>query len=93
MFCPEIEVFGEIVIRTAFCKRLKTRYALFPDFLIPGRRISRLSLESLQACRRSHPHCLRDAIDELLEGLDEEFYLPLSTSYVYIKLVITSPPE
>ena len=92
MFCAELEFVGKVVIRIAFCKTLQKKYVLFPDFLIPKRRISRLSLEALQALRLTHPYRLRDAIDELLHGLDDEFYLPLSTSYVYIKLSIAAPP-
>lgn len=81
-----------MVIRTAFCKTLKTRYALFPDFLIPRRRVSRLTLESLLEKRRQYPNRLIDAIADLLVGLDDEFYLPLSTAYVYIKLITLPPP-
>jgi hypothetical protein len=93
LFCPELEFRGVVIIRTALCKNKKVRYALMPEFILPRRRISRLSLELLVEKRAKYPNRLIDAIDELLEGLEEEFYLPISTAYVYIKLFVPDPPE
>lgn len=92
VFCPELEFTGQIAIRTAYCKKLKIRYALFPDFLIPRRRISKLSLTFLLESHKKHPNRPINAIDDLISGLDDEFYLPLSTAYVYLKLAALAPP-
>ena len=81
VFCPEMDFFGQLVIRTGYCKAKRQRFALLPDFLIPRRRISRLSHEALTAAFRLHPGRLTDAIDELIAGLGDEFYLPRSTAH------------
>jgi hypothetical protein len=87
-----MEFFGRVVIRTAECRRRRKRYALLPDFLIRRHRISRLSQEALVRGWKAVSGDLKAAIDELIVGLPEEFYLPLSTSYTYLKLKILAPP-
>lgn len=91
MLCTELEVFSLIVIRTGFCKRHRQRFSLLPDFLIPYRRISRFSLQNFidAKARKSK---LTDVIDDMTGDLGEEFYLPLSTAYSYLKLHLPQPP-
>ena len=92
VFCPEMEFFGRLVIRTGYCKTKKLRFALLPDFLIPRRRISRLSHEALTAAFLLHSERLTNAIDELIAGLGDEFYLPRSTAHSYLNPKFVVPP-
>lgn len=91
--CPEMEHFGRIVIRTAFCRTRRVRFALLPDFVIPRRRISRLGVARLTEARLA-PGCarMREAIDDWMEGLSDEFYLPLSTAHAYLNPRTAAPP-
>lgn len=93
VFCPEMEFFGRLAIRTGYCKTEDERFALLPDFLIPRRRISRLSQEALtQAYLRFRSNRLTGAIDELVAGLGDEFYLPRSTAHSYLHPKFAVPP-
>jgi hypothetical protein len=92
LFCPEMEFIGRIAIRTGYCKRTDSRFALLPDFLIYRRRISRISYLRLWEDSRSVSARLRDVIDELITGLPDEYWLPISTAYSYLKLHTLMPP-
>ncbi|CAN5580965.1 hypothetical protein BH10PLA2_BH10PLA2_28670 [soil metagenome] len=92
VFCPEMEFVGRLAIRTGFCRRLRRRFALLPDFLIPRRRISRLSYQALREAALLHQERLLPAIDELIAGLGEEFYLPRSTAHSYLNAKFVAPP-
>jgi hypothetical protein len=92
VFCPEMEFIGKVAIRTAFCRHRKTRFTLFPDFLIRNRRISRISLTELQSQFQRHHQNIQMAIDDWTEGLGEEFYLPLSTAHEWLSLKFAVPP-
>jgi hypothetical protein len=87
-----MEFFGRIVIRTGYCKRTDSRFALLPDFLIYRRRISRISYQRLQDEFQAAKARLRDVIDELIAGLPDEYWLPVSTAYSYLKLQALMPP-
>jgi hypothetical protein len=90
--CTDMEFSGELVIRTGYCRREERRFALVPDFVIYRRRISRLSLERLLECHRSSAGRLQAAIDEWVGGLHEEFDVPRSTAWTYLKLAASLPP-
>ncbi len=94
MFCPELEVPpGLIAIRTSFCRRRRLRFTLLPDFLIRYRRITRFTLQRLAEERVARmSHRLTDIIDSISGDLGEEFYLPLSSAYSYLKLPLPQPP-
>ncbi len=91
LFCPEMEFVGRLAVRTGFCSRRHRRFALLPDFLFHRRRISRLSRESLRDAFVRHAHLPR-AIDELIAGLGDEFYLPRSTAHSYLHPSFAVPP-
>lgn len=85
LYCFELEYLGPVVIRTGLCKSQRVRFTLMPDFLIRHKRISTFSFRQLHECFREQGCKLQLAIDALLEGLGEEFYLPLSTAYWYLQ--------
>lgn len=91
LYCPELEYFGPVVIRTGYCKSKRVRFTLFPDFLMPHKRISFFSFRRLIECFKEQNHQLQQAIDQLLSDLGDEFYLPLSTAYSYL-LIQSLPP-
>ncbi len=90
--CPEMEHFGSLTIRNGWCKNTNKRFALIPDFLIPRRRISKFGHELLLERYKIHKPKLQNAIDDWMEGLGDEFYLPLSTSRNYLKIQSSFPP-
>ena len=90
--CPEMEFLGQLVIRVGLCRKLNRRFALIPDFVIPRRRISRLGLARLNEHRGQRRGALIAAIDECMEGLGDEFYLPRSTAAGYLTLAVRAPP-
>jgi len=87
-----MEFIGLVAVRTGYCKRTESRFALLPDFLMYRRRISRISFLRLQEGYRSTRSCLRDAIDEFIAGLPDEYWLPVSTAHSYLKLHAVMPP-
>lgn len=91
LFCPEMEVFEKIVIRTAFCKKKGERFSLTPDFTLPRVKVSRLSLAHLQDLF-SKSSDLSAVIDSWTEGLGEEFYVPKSTVRNWLSIRIVVPP-
>lgn len=93
MACPELEVPpSPVAIRTGFCRRRHVRFSLLPDFLLRYRRLSRFSIARLIEERRRQGARIQDVIDALTADLGEEFYLPLSTAYAYLKLYLAQPP-
>lgn len=91
MYCPELEYVGPVVIRTGMCKSQRTCFSFLPDFLFRFKRISKFSFQSLHECYREQKGRLQSCIDILLEGLGEEFYLPLATAYVYLQYQFLPP--
>ena len=70
-----------IVIHVGTCKRLKRDFSYFPDFLIPGKRLSRSSwqdfIETFQAFRT-----LKLCVDELVGLIKiDDFTLATSSAY------------
>ena len=85
LYCPELEYLGPVAIRTGLCKSREIRFTLMPEFLIRYKRISIFSFRQLHDSHRDQGLRLQAAIDALLEGLGDEFYLPLSTAYSYLQ--------
>ncbi len=93
MFCTELEVFGLVTIRTAFCRCARTRISFLPDFLIRYRRISKFSFQSFgEAFSKGSGIRMLEVIDDMTGDLGEEFYFPLSTAYNYKNLYLSQPP-
>jgi hypothetical protein len=93
MLCPEMEFIGWVAIRMGYCRNKKCGFALIPDFLIPRRRISRLGHQLLKHYYQRNGQDLQCAIDDWLEGLGDEFYLPRSSAAFAIRYSIRPPPE
>ena len=91
LFCAELEFIGRVAVRTGFCRRRRYRFTVLPDFMIHRRRLSRFSQCELSESFRRQGR-LQVAIDDLVAGLGEEFYLPLSTAYHYLQLKNAVPP-
>jgi hypothetical protein len=92
---PEAGFIGWVVVRTAFCRRLRRRFALFPDFLVSFRSFSRLALVWLTRLWRSKPtdgdapaDFLTRRIDRWFERLKREVYLPASTLYAQLRFIV-----
>lgn len=92
LLCPVMRFLGPVMIRTGYCKTKKVRFTLFPDFLIRNIRISILGLLAFLSGLKSHNNSVMLAIDECTSKLKEEFYLPISTAYTYLKIKIAAPP-
>jgi hypothetical protein len=80
-----------IAIRTGYCRQKKIRFSLLPDFVIHRRRVSRLTQDQLRLNQETKKN-IQLAIDDLLEGLPEEFYFPLSTARSYLFFSHLPPP-
>ena len=91
LFCTELEFTGRLVHRTGYCKSLKRRFSLIPDFVIPRRRISRFTSLRLREARAGHPTVLA-TIDDLTCSLPEEFFLPASTAHACLRFMSFEPP-
>jgi hypothetical protein len=91
LYCPELEYLGPVAIRTGLCKSRKIRFTLMPEFLIRYKRISTFSYRQLHDCYREQGLRLQSTIDALLDGLGDEFYLPLSTAYLYLQCQYLPP--
>jgi hypothetical protein len=83
---------GRLAVRTGFCRHKHQRFALLPDFLFPRRRISRLSHHALTEASSLHASNLAAAIDDLIAGLGDQFYLPRSTAHSYLHPKLAVPP-
>lgn len=72
---------GSIAIHVGHCKSNKCDYSYFPDFLIPGRRMSRASLfEYIKTFQNTGS--VKKCIDELIGGIDlPDFTMALSSAY------------
>ena len=92
LLCPEMEFVGWVIIRTGWCKSLNRRFALIPDFLMPRCKISRLGHLLLQELHLKSDRGLYAAIDDCLEGLGDEFYLPRSTVSACLRRCARAPP-
>jgi hypothetical protein len=73
------------------CRTKKTYFALIPDFVLFRRKISKLGLTRLSDYYAIHRRLLA-AIDDWMDGLNDDFYLPRSTAAHYLKLNIRAPP-
>lgn len=72
---------GLIAIHVGHCKTQHCDFSYFPDFLIPGRRLSRPSwdkfVDDFQRTRT-----IAESIDELVEGIEtSDFTMALSSAY------------
>lgn len=87
LFCPEMEFIGKVAIRRALCRYTKRKFAMFPSFIIPYHRISSLSLRRLCENYLDSKNT-RQTIDDLIEGLPDQFYVSMATLYSYLHLVL-----
>jgi hypothetical protein len=55
-------------------------------FFIPRRRVTRLTLEEYVTAWLEE-HSVKDAIDQISSDLTEEFYIPLSIAYWWLRLI------
>jgi hypothetical protein len=85
---PEAPFEGWIAIRTALCRRLGRRYAVFPSFLVPLRPFSREGFRRLVDAWRLGPRRLVDAVDAWWRGFEREVYLSISTLYSQLRFVV-----
>jgi len=89
--CPVLGYFGQVVVRTGYCRGLGIRFSLFPDFLIRYLRISKLGVLALQSFQMKRTRLL-DVISDWTERMPEAFDLPLSTAYAYLSVKLALPP-
>ena len=85
---PEAPYVGWVAVRTAFCKRLGRRYALFPDFLIPIRTFSREAFLRLAQCWRVSAARFVEDVDRWFDTFEQEVYLSASTLYAQLRFVV-----
>ena len=79
--CGVIDFDGLIAIHVGHCRRLGCGFCYFPDFLIPGRRLSRLSHEKFIADFQ-RTKTIQESIDELVGGFVlSDFTMALSSAY------------
>jgi hypothetical protein len=75
---------GYIAIRYGRCRREREIFSYLPDFLLPYRRLSKMSLVALIEGWKKHGR-MRAAIDEVCNGVPEQFDIALSTAYSYFE--------
>lgn len=85
---PEIPFHGWVAIRTALCRRLGVRYAVFPAFLVPLRPFSREGFGRLADAWREHRGRLALEVDRWWVGLEREVYLAASTLYSQLRFIV-----
>lgn len=91
LFCTELEFVGRLAIRTGYCKTKKVRFTLLPSFVSYRRRVSVLTSFRLREAY-SKNRSLSAAIDEISSDLGEEFYLPISSASLILKIHHPQPP-
>jgi len=91
LFCTELEFVDRIAIRTGYCKTKKERFTLLPSFVAYRRRVSVLTSFRLREAH-SRNKTLSATIDEINSDLGEEFYLPISTASLILKIHLPQPP-
>lgn len=83
-FCGEKDKNDVIAIHVFHCRTNKTDCSYIPDFLIPGRRLSRASMQRF-LCHYRKTKSVKGSIDELYSCFEKnDFFLPLSTAYNFI---------
>ena len=87
VFCTEMEFFDKVVIPRFLCKTKNKKFYVIPSFLIPYRTISKLTHQRLFEEYQNKKN-IKMAIDEICEGLNDQFYFPLSTAYNCVYFVI-----
>jgi hypothetical protein len=70
-----------LAVRHGRCRKRKIRFSLLPDFLIPRLRLTRRSVEKIQAALHGKGVTLRAAIDTCFNPWNEPNLLPVSTAY------------
>ena len=76
---------GPVAIHVGHCFRNKQDFSYVPDFIIPGRKLSRPSfLYFLKTYYRTKK--IKTSIDSLLINLgdDKDFHIPISTAYDWV---------
>ena len=81
-----MEYIGRVVIHYGECRTQKKCFSMF-RFFIPYHRVTKLSLSELYE-NWSKSDSIEKAIDSLTGGLGDEFYLPNSTAYSYMSLLL-----
>ena len=85
--CSVIGSSGLIAIHAGHCATEKRDFSYFPDFLIPGRRLSRRSFKLfIEVFQNTHQ--IRDCIDQLLSGFEADLDLALSSAYNFLYAAI-----
>jgi hypothetical protein len=85
---PEGPFEGAVAIRTAFCRRLGVRYAVFPSFLVPFRPFSREGFRRLVEAWRRRQGSLTESVDAWWAEIEREVYLAVSTLYAQLRFVV-----
>ena len=86
--CGVLGLGGMIAIHVGHCRTERRDFSYFPDFLIPGKRLSRQSwqlfVEGFQKTK-----VIRDSIDDLIAGVEiPDFTLALSSAYNFLYAAI-----
>ena len=84
VLCGDVGYAGPVAIHVGHCRQSKRDFSYVPDFLIPGRRLSRLSLKRFTE-NFAQTLSLKSSIDDLVGRVPlEDFTVALSTAYEWI---------
>jgi hypothetical protein len=86
--CSVLGLGGAIAIHVGHCRTQGCDFSYFPDFLIPGKRLSRQSWQTfVEEFQRTK--VIKNSIDNLVCGVEiPDFTLPLSTAYNFLYAAI-----
>ena len=88
VLCPAVPFFGFVAVRTGFCKLRRTRFALFPEFLVPLRSFSRVAFISLWQAWCESPQDIGTKFDRWFDALKDEVFLSFSTLYTQLQFIL-----
>lgn len=84
VLCGQSGYVGLVAIHVGHCRSLERDFSYFPDFLLPGRRVSRFTLARFAAQYKQNGN-IKSCIDDVIDQLGaEDFTLALSSAYEWL---------
>lgn len=88
--CTLLGYAGPIAIHLAQCKTRRMDYSYWPDILVPFLEPSLETLEVFYSAWVLSGHSVQAAIDEVVGKFDEDYFIPLSVAYLWLKRITQS---
>jgi len=81
---------GPVAIHLAQCTTLGVDYTYWPDILVPFLGPSLETLQVFYSAWITSGHSVQAAIDEVVGRFDEDYFIPLSMAYLWLKRITQS---